>query len=158
MISRHKGEITMRYTDFIEYCKHQEEKPENTTKFIKRYQQLNSGKGTYLHTAIVEGKMIYKYEGEPNQKWHLLSAWYPDKAEIMSDKNVTEWCGLQCPELLLWIAEVSGQKEKVKNIVEEILNDNIYDANDAKARRKMVRLIKNQINWTEIVNYIMDIK
>lgn len=144
----------MIYSEFIEYCSHQEEKPEYTTRFIKQYQQFNSGNGTYLHEAILKGKMIFRLEGEPNQKWHLLSAWYPDKKEKISKKSVTEWCGLRCPELLIWIAEVSGQKEKVKSIVEEILKNDTYKANDGKARRKMVNYIKETINWTEIANHI----
>lgn len=148
----------MIYREFIEYYKQQEERPKNTTEFIRRYQQLNSGKGTYLHNAIVEGKMIYKCEGEPNQKWHLLNSWYPNKKEKISEKNVTEWCGLQCPELLLWIAEVSGQKEKVKYVVEKILNDDSYKANDGKARREMVKFIKAEIKWKEILNFIEGIE
>lgn len=148
----------MIYREFIEYCRLQEEKPEHTTKFIKRYQQLNSGNGTYLHEAISQGKMIYKCEGEPNQRWHLLNSWYQYKKEKISEKQITDWCGLQCPELLLWIAEVAGQKENVKEVVEEILNNNIYKENDREARRGMVRYIKKEIKWTEIVNYIEECK
>lgn len=144
----------MIYREFIEYCSSKEDKPEHTTKFIKRYQQTNSGNCTYLHEAIIQGKMIYKCKGEPNQKWHLLESWYKYNAEEISDKPITYWCGLRCPELLLWIAEVSGQKENVKRVVEEILSNSIYEANDGEARREMVRYIKKEIKWTEIVNYI----
>lgn len=146
----------MIYREFIEYCSFQEEKPEHTTKFIKRYQQLNSGNGTYLHEAISQGKMIYKCEGEPNQKWHLLESWYEYNKEEISDKPITAWCGLRCPELLLWIAEVAGQKENVKKVVEEILNNNIYKENDREARRNMVKYIKKEISWTEIVSFIKE--
>lgn len=150
----------MLYRDFIEYCSRQKEKPENTTKFIKQYQQLNSGKGTYLHEAIVHGIMIYKCEGEPNQKWHLLKSWYPNKEKTISEKEITEWCGLQCPELLLWIAEVAGQKEKVKKVVNTILHDSehLYKENDREARRAMVKLIKETIEWKDIVSFIEEHK
>lgn len=150
----------MIYREFIEYFKQQEEKPKNTTRFIEQYQQINSGKGTYLHETILCGKMIYKGEGEPNQKWHLLNAWYQNREETIAEKSVTEWCGLQCPELLLWIAEVSGQKEKVKDIVNVILedNDNVYEANDRNARRKMIQLIKSEIKWTDIEDFIKNHK
>lgn len=144
----------MIYKDFIKYFRTQIEKPKNTTEFIKRYQQINSGKNTYLHEAIIQGKKIYKCEGEPNQKWHLLYAWYPAMENVLSEQRVTSWCKLQCPELLLWIAEVSGQEQKVQDVVSRILDDKKYEANDAEARREMVQLIKSTIDWNDIIEYI----
>ena len=146
----------MIYSEFIEYCRQQEDKPKYTTEFIKQFQQINSGNGTYLHEAIVQGKKIYKCDGEPNQKWHLLESWYEYNKEKISDKTITAWCGLRCPELLLWIAEVSGQKEKVKRVVEEIFKNSIYEENDREARRNMVKYIKKEIRWTEIVSFIKE--
>lgn len=63
---------------------------------------------------------------------------------------------MRCPELLLWIAEVSGQKKKVKRVVEEILKNSIYEENDREARRNMVKYIKKEIRWTEIVSFIKE--
>jgi len=146
----------MIYREFIKYCEKQEEKPQNTTEFIKTYQQQNSGKGTYLHNAIVEGKMIYKCEGEPNQKWHLINSWYSDRKDDISEKCVRAWCGLQCPELMIWIAEVSGQKDKVEKVVKHILKDEAgtYKSNDGDARRNMIKYIKDEIKWKDIVSFI----
>ncbi len=135
-----------------------ESKPEHTTRFISRYQQTSSGNGTYLHKAIEDGVMIYKLEGEPNQKWHFNYSWYKCKTNDnpgFKDEKVRSWCSLRCPELLLWIAEVCGQQDKVKEVVDEILsNDNIYANNDFIARNKMVSLIKNKIQWSDIEKFI----
>lgn len=146
----------MKYNCFIEYCKRQDCKPTHTTKFIQRYQQTNSGKGTYLHNAIIKGHIIYKIDGEPNQKWHLIESWYPSKKEQYSEENVTKWCGLNCPELLLWIAEVSGQCRKVEILVNKFLEDKegIYKNNDRVARAAMVGEIKKEIFWDKIIEHI----
>lgn len=144
----------MIYKDFIIYFEKQEEKPQFTTEFIKRYQQRNCSKNTYLYEAKMHGKEVCKEKGEPDQKWHLLSSWYKYKKSEISNEEVDRWCNLRCPELLLWIAEVSGQRDKVKYVVKSILDDDYFKANDGKVRNKMVNLIKENIKWDDIINYI----
>lgn len=147
----------MKYKDFIKYFENKEEKPAFTNSFIKEYQQTNSGKGTYLHEAIIQGKMIYKSMGEPNQKWHLTESWYRCKIKdnpAFADMEVRSWCGLSCPELMLWIAEVCGQKEKVEKLVTEEFIKNEYKNNDRAARNAMIRVIKNAIKWTDIMDVV----
>ena len=144
----------MTYKEFVDYCSLQEEKPQYTSKFIMKYQQTNSGVNSYLHKAIVDGHIIHRCEGEPNQRWHLLESWYPEIKDV--DVKVKSWCGLRCPELLLWIAEVSGQKDKVRRVVERILEDDSYSENDFIARNRMVQYIKKEIQWDDVMTYIGD--
>lgn len=144
----------MIYREFIKYCEKQEEKPQYTTKFIKQYQQRNRSGNTYLYEAKMQGKEVCKEKGEPDQKWHLLSSWYKYKELEICDKEIDQWCNFRCPELLIWIAEVSGQEDKVKEVVEMMIDSDIYKANDGVARNKMVKLIKDEIEWIDILNYV----
>lgn len=150
----------MTYEEIYSFLsnKNIQKKPVHTTRFIQKYQQTSSGNGTYLHKAIEDGKMIYKAEGEPDQKWHFCESWYKIKRTEKPDfekMNVQYWCNLRCPELLLWIAEVCGQEEKVKDVVDEIIkNDEIYRDNDVVARRRMISLIRDRIEWFNIIDFI----
>ena len=90
-------------------CK--EEHYENTDRFIKKYQQTNASKKSYLAFAIESGHMIYKSLAEPNQKWHFIESWYKSKimtVDNFDEKRAIKWCGLRCPELLIWMAEAAG--------------------------------------------------
>lgn len=150
----------MKYKEFIDCYRNKEEKPKHTNRFIKNFQQTNSGKRTYLNEAILQGKMIYKKEGEPNQKWHLINSWYENKVKEnrnFENQEVCAWCRLSCPELMLWIAEVSGQQEKVKSLVDMFERTLIIDGNvknDRESRSEMVKEIKKKIKWQEIIDYI----
>ena len=135
-------------------CK--EEHYENTDRFIKKYQQTNASKKSYLAFAIESGHMIYKSLAEPNQKWHFIESWYKSKimtVDNFDEKRAIKWCGLRCPELLIWMAEAAGVE--VSDVVDELLSNEKYVSNDTVARQTMVQYIKQEIQWDMILEKIV---
>lgn len=143
--------------DIYEFYQFKSEHCTHTDRFIRKYQQQSATKNSYLANAIIDGHIIHKKEAEPNQRWHFTESWYKKKKIDDSgfpDTIARRWCGLQCPELLLWMAEAAGITN-VAEIVDEILEqENIYGKNDKWARLKMTKLIKERIDWNVLVSII----
>ena len=139
------------------YFMTKEEHYPQTDRFIKVYQQTSCSAGSYICHAVLKGQMIYKKQAEPNQKWHFTEAWYAEKVSQnpqFGEKKLTAWCGIRCPELLLWMAEAAGLAG-VEEVVDEILADKArYGKNDSEARRAMVSLIKEKLSWEQITDEI----
>lgn len=122
-------------------------------EFIKKYQQLSGG---YIEYARKVGKVIDRSLAEPNQKWHLLEAYYGYKekeGKLDLEAETTIWDinwqrgGLLCPELLLWIAEAAGCNIEIAKQEAE----NLCHANKRKEAHKK---IKELIPWEIIENNI----
>lgn len=139
------------------YFMKKEEHYPQSDRFVHVYQQTSCSASSYIRHAFLKGQMICKKQAEPNQKWHFTKAWYAEKASQnpqFGEKELTAWCGIRCPELLLWMAEAAGL-DGVEKVVDDILDDETtYGKNDREARRAMVSLIKAKLSWGQIADEI----
>lgn len=65
----------------------------------------------YIELAKQKGISIDTKKTEPNQQWHLLTAYFDQLTD--SEKRTKNYRNLKCPELLLWIAEAAGIESKL---------------------------------------------
>ncbi len=101
--------LTLKY--YLEFCGygHMNELP-ITSEFCKKHKQNG---GAYINNAKAKGII------NPNQYWHLCNSW----PTIIGVENtfVNAFGRLNCPELILGIAEISGiNKDKLNDVQEGI--------------------------------------
>lgn len=122
-------------------------------EFIENYQQQDDGNSdSYITFAHKTGHLVNAKEHEPNQKWHLLEAYY-----LMKLAKHNEGIGVfRCPELLLWMAEAAGVNPELvteaagyaKEKIDEIRNNDANAAYASKAASYMNQRFKEKYNKT----------
>lgn len=111
----------MKLINLVDFYINKEEHYEISDDFVMSgYQQKDGG---YIERAKKENVDVNYKIAEPNQKWHLLCSYIPKlyfNDKKMSYNEVKNKCNediklnirsfnfLQCPELLLWMAEAAG--------------------------------------------------
>lgn len=131
---------------FIDYFRDKKTHYNISQSFVQDgYGQKSGG---YINLAKQKGILC------PNQKWHLLTAYYD---ELTDDEKCTKsYRDLKCPELLLWIAEaasvnlelVEDAAKKAKEIIDS--GDSGYLRNTAGYK------IKTIITWEMIEERIQN--
>lgn len=132
------------------YCKKNEHYP-ISDEFIKKYQQKPTGK-SYIDFAHDTGHTVSAEQCEPNQKWHLFVAYISYKLEVDDLCAKARMGPLQCPELLLWMAEAAGiddeivteAKEAAASEIDRIREEKPDGSYSAKAVVEMNAKIKNK--------------
>jgi hypothetical protein len=139
--------------------------------FIKQYQQKTIGEESYINHALKTGHLICDAIAEPNQKWHLLEAYYIQQIlkngiEYLYEKNTC--CRLSCPELILWMAEAAEVQCEVINIAKiaamkqiDYIKKESSKAFSAEATRALNKTLKESYGktlWSFIEEKIFDWK
>lgn len=110
--------------------------------------------GGYIALARKNRISIDMENAEPNQQWHLLTAYYNELTD--DQKRTKNYRYLKCPELLLWIAEAAGIDsalvDKAANEAREIINNGTNGYSRIKAASK----IKTIITWDMIEEKIQN--
>ena len=116
----------MKLKEFINFYINKNDHYEISDDFVKSgYQQKNGG---YIARAKHRNVTIDYKEAEPNQKWHLLCSYIPyvyfndvemtyeevdNKCTNDIEFNTKSYNFLQCPELILWMAEAADIDKKL---------------------------------------------
>jgi hypothetical protein len=134
-------------------------------EFIKQYQQKSTGKYSYISYALNTGHLISESSAEPNQKWHLLEAYFLNKIKengVEYLEKPTDCYRILCPELLLWMAEAAGVSSQVINIASKIAKTEIdkirtsQKADSASAVRKMNKELRKLYDGKCLWDFIAD--
>ena len=103
------------------------------------YQQSNGGyidKATDVDTSLAE----------PNQKWHFLESYAPSVSDNREASKV--YMGLQCPELLLWIAEAAGVDPEIVQAASDEAKEIIDGGSSGHARNSACKAIREVIPFS----------
>ena len=125
------------------YCEQNEHYP-ISDEFIKKYQQ-KATRDSYIVFARKTGHTVSAEQCEPNQKWHLFEAYISYKLKVNGGDVKDHMRKLQCPELLLWMAEAAGiddeivmeAKEAAASEIDRIREEKPDGSYSAKAVAKM---------------------
>ena len=137
--------------DLIKFYYDKEKHYPISDEFIKKYQQKPTGK-SYIDFAHDTGHTVSAEQCEPNQKWHLFVAYISYKLEVDDLCAKARMGPLQCPELLLWMAEAAGiddeivteAKEAAASEIDRIREEKPDGSYSAKAVVEMNAKIKNK--------------
>lgn len=141
----------MTIKELANFYKSKNEHYEVSDVFVKAgYQQKSGG---YISKAKKIGLEVDYKKAEPNQKWHLLESYIPEKQESNLYNHL-----IICPELLLWMAEAA---EIDTNIIREaekkarkIIDAGRQENKEGLARNKAGLTIREIITWGMIENKI----
>lgn len=134
-------------------------------EFIEGYQQKDDGNPfSYITYAHNTGHIVESRLHEPNQKWHLLEAYFLCK--LIDEKCVDFRIGsFKCPELLLWMAEAAGVDENIvieaskiaKSRIDEMRKtkpDSPYSAEAVKYMNEVFKEKYKKTLWEMTINCI----
>ncbi|MBS4842905.1 MULTISPECIES: hypothetical protein [Clostridium] len=109
----------MQIKEWMEFLADKKEHYPVSDEFIKNYQQSPRNKNGYVFFAWETGHIICREISEPNQKWHFFESYMLimiAQGKIQPDDDAEKrYRKLNCPELLLWIAEAVGIDSEIVN-------------------------------------------
>ena len=125
--------------------------------FVRSCQQSPNSRAGYVYYAWQVGHPIWAEFAEPNQKWHFFNSYLPSKFRKnqiqLTDLASKIYGHLQCPELLLWIAEATGIAE-CRVCIAAVMAKHVIDSQGSRARNQAGARIKEIIPWNIIENEI----
>lgn len=126
-------------------------------KFIEEHQQKDDNNaGSYITYAKQTGHIVDAKMHEPNQKWHLLEAYFLGR--LIDNNGEFDFIinGFKCPELLLWMAEAVGVENGIieeascfaKEKIEQIRKENPEKSYTAEAANYLNKKISEKYDKT----------
>lgn len=139
----------MKIEKLMEFLNNKEEHYTISDEFVRKFQQTPSNKDSYVYYAWKLGKTISKEKAEPNQKWHFFDRYIKVKTDEKSISKQDEaeklYNGIECPELLIWLAEACNINKETIKIVSVKAEKNLE--NGEKTRAQVANEIRKQIPW-----------